>query len=97
MEKVRVRGLVAMCGWIFLACAAGAFVKGAYDLVAGQPEANLYSPQPWAFVTQAQWRRYAFFEAVYGLGCGCVSWLLFGYARWLPEYLRRERPRIGTP
>lgn len=68
------------------------FLKGAYDLVlGGQPEANLYAPVPWAFVTQAQWLRYSGFEATYGVTCLAIAWVLIRYGRFLPETLRRAR------
>ena len=63
--------------------------KGFYDLFRGEPEANLYSLEPWAFVTQEQWFRYAGFEVVYGLVCLGLAWLLWRYAARLPEFVMR--------
>lgn len=65
--------------------------KAVYDIFAGEPEANLYSPQKWQFVTQEQWLRYGGFELAYGLALIGLAWLLFRYSRFLPEWV--ERPR----
>ncbi|MDE2291306.1 MAG: hypothetical protein KGL53_04420 [Elusimicrobia bacterium] len=71
--------------------------KGAYDLLlGGQPEANLYSPAPWQFVTRAQWHRYAGFELLYGLACLGVAVALWRYARFLPDWVEREEPARGA-
>lgn len=67
------------------------FLKGVYDLFIGEPEANLFAPQKWAFVTQEQWLRYAFFESAYGLACLALAWAVFRYARFLPELLSRPK------
>ena len=65
--------------------------KGIRDLCGGEPEANLYSPAPWTFITKLQWLRYARFELAYGLSCLALAWLLRRYARFLPETVERAR------
>ena len=65
--------------------------KSLYDLFWGEPEANLYSPTPWAFVTRVQWLRYAGFELTYGLAAGALAVFLFRYSRFVPETLRRPK------
>jgi hypothetical protein len=62
-----------------------------YDLFVGEPEANLYSPQKWQFVTQEQWLRYGGFELAYGLSCLALAGLLWRYSRFLPEFVERAR------
>jgi hypothetical protein len=64
-------------------------LKGIYDLAVGEPEANLYAPKPWAFVTRAEWLRYAWFELAYGLACAALAYLLWTYAAKLPEFVER--------
>ena len=91
METIKVRGLVHCSAWIFGIWGAAVSLKGVYDLLGGQPEANLYSPAPWAFVTQPQWLRYSSFELVYGLICLAVAWTLVRYSAFLPETFRRKR------
>jgi hypothetical protein len=91
-EKVKIRGLAMLSSWIFLFWGAAVTAKGLYDLFAGEPEANLYAPEPWAFVTREQWLRYGGFEFVYGLACLGLFWYLRRYARFLPETV--ERPRV---
>ena len=91
MEKIKVRGLprIAACllgGWGTLVS-----LKALYDLFAGEPEANLYSPGPWQFVTQDQWMRYAGFELAYGMACLGLAWLLWSYSRFLPEWIERQK------
>jgi len=94
MESVKIRGLARFSGWIFAVWGAAVLVKGAYDLLGGgEPEANLYAPAPWAFVSREQWARYAVFEAVYGAACLALSWGIFRYSRFLPEIIRRPRRR----
>lgn len=91
METIKVRGLVRLSAWIFGVWGSVVSSKGVYDLLGGQPEANLYAPSPWAFVTKAQWFRYSSFELVYGLICLAVAWTLVSYSAFLPETLRRKR------
>lgn len=68
-------------------------LKSIYDLFIGEPEANLYAPRKWAFVTQDQWLRYAGFELAYGLACLALAWLVLRYARFLPVIVERSRRR----
>ena len=91
METIKIRGLLHFSASIFGVWGAVVFLKGIYDLLGGQPEANLYAPAPWAFVTKTQWLRYAGFESIYGLTCLAVAWLLLRYARFLPETISRKR------
>ncbi|MBI4385948.1 MAG: hypothetical protein HY551_01065 [Elusimicrobia bacterium] len=91
METIKIRGLVRFCGWVFVAWGGLVVLKGFYDLTVGEPESNLYAPTAWAFVSRAQWKRYAAFEVVYGAACAALSWYLFRYSRFVPETLRRER------
>src|SRR4051812_18715695 len=90
-EKVAVRGLAFLAAWIFLAWGGLVCLKGLYDLVWGQPEANFYSPRPWDFVTRPQWARWSAFEAVYGLACAGLGWAARTYAGRLPEWVAREK------
>lgn len=57
----------------------------------GEPEANLYSPVKWQFVTREQWLRYSGFELTYGLACLGLAVLLWRYSRFLPEWIQRPR------
>ncbi|MBI5245162.1 MAG: hypothetical protein HY922_15980 [Elusimicrobia bacterium] len=89
-ERIKVRGLARIASILFGLWGAVVAPKGLYDLLGGEPEANLYAPRPWAFVTQEQWRRYAGFELAYGLACLALAWLLWRYSRFLPKTLDRE-------
>jgi hypothetical protein len=92
-QKVKVRGLARLAAGLF-ACWGGLVApKGFYDLfLGGQPEANLYSPAPWQFVTREQWGRYAAFELVYGLACLGLALYCWRYAAFLPEWRERRSP-----
>ncbi|MFH1725479.1 MAG: hypothetical protein ABII00_12790 [Elusimicrobiota bacterium] len=89
-RKVKVRGLAVISAGIFGVWGAPVAVKGVYDLLWGQPEANLYAPAPWEFVTREQWLRYGGFELTYGLCCLALAWFLLRYSRFLPEAVSRE-------
>jgi hypothetical protein len=91
VEKIKIRGLAHISSWILGGWGAVVFLKSLYDLSVGEPEANLYAPQKWAFVTQEQWRRYAGFELCYGLALLALAWSLRRYARLLPEFVSRKR------
>ena len=91
MEKLKIRGLARLSAAIFGVWGAAVALKALYDLFAGEPEANLYAPEKWAFVTREQWLRYGGFELAYGLACLGLAWALVKYARFLPEVV--ERPR----
>jgi hypothetical protein len=88
-EKVKIRGLVRLSSVLFGLWGAPVALKGLYDLVAGEPEANLYAPKPWAFVTRPEWLRYAAFESAYGLACLALAFLLWQYASKLPVFIER--------
>lgn len=90
-EKVAVRGLARLAGWIFLSWGGLMAWKGLYDLFWGAPEANFYAPTPWAFVTRAQWLRWGGFELAYGLSCLALGWAARRYAQRLPEFILREK------
>ena len=91
MEKIKIRGLAQLSSWILGGWGALVAVKGVYDLLWGEPEANLYAPAKWAFVTREQWLRYAGFELVYGLCLLALALSLRRYARFLPEWVSRPR------
>src|SRR5947207_15788627 len=92
MEKIKVRGLVQLSGALFGAWGGVVVLKGFYDrFLGGEPEANLYAPAPWAFVSREQWSRYSFFELAYGLACVALAVALFRYARFLPDTVSRAR------
>ncbi|MDE2038912.1 MAG: hypothetical protein KGO96_11295 [Elusimicrobia bacterium] len=91
MEKIKIRGLPRIAGTLLCCWGAIVSVKALYDLFIGEPEANLYSPRKWQFVTQQQWLRYGGFELTYGFCCLALGWLLWRYSRFLPEFI--ERPK----
>jgi len=91
VEKIKIRGLASISSRLLGAWGAVVTGKSVYDLFAGEPEANLYAPVKWAFVTQEQWLRYAGFELAYGLALLGLSWSLARYARFLPETVSRPR------
>jgi len=92
METVRIRCLAHLSAWMFGAWGAVVLAKGIYDVfLGGGPEANLYAPAPWAFVSREEWLRYGAFELVYGAACLALAWTLRLYARFLPETLQRRR------
>ena len=91
MEKIKIRGLARIPAGVFGVWGAVVSLKALYDLFSGEPEANLYAPEKWAFVTQEQWLRYAGFELAYGAACLALAWALLRYSRLLPETM--ERPR----
>ncbi len=91
LETVKIRGLARIVSVFFSLWGAAVFGKAVYDLFWGEPEANLYAPEKWAFVTQAQWLRYAGFELCYGLACLGLAWAAWSYARLLPETIARSR------
>ena len=66
-------------------------LKAIYDLFIGEPDANLYAPEKWAFVTQEQWLRYGGFELAYGLACLALAVVIYKYARFLPDVIDRPR------
>jgi len=90
MEKIKIRGLVFSAGWIFLAWGLLVAAKGFWDSFLGEPEANLFSPQKWEFVTKSQWLNWAGFEIAYGLACAALALVLRAYALQVPEYIERK-------
>lgn len=91
MEKIKIRGLAHIGATLLGVWGGVVALKAVFDLFVGEPEANLYAPQKWAFVSQEQWLRYAGFELAYGLACLGLAWLLWRYSRFLPVFI--ERPR----
>ncbi|PCI36238.1 MAG: hypothetical protein COB53_10210 [Elusimicrobia bacterium] len=90
-EKIKIRGLATLSSWIFLFWGAMVSLKGLYDLFIGEPEANLYAPAAWEFVSREQWSRYGGFELLYGLACLSLAWYLKRYSAFLPETVSRPR------
>jgi hypothetical protein len=91
METIKIRGLARLAAAIFAGWGGLAAFKGGYDLLGGEPEANQYAPKAWAFVTRAQWGRFALFELVYGLSCLALAWYCVRWSRRLPETIQRPR------
>ena len=87
MKKLKFRGLFVAAGWMFVLWGGIVMVKGFYDLLIGEPEANYFSPRPWDFVTRSQWANWAGFEVTYGLTCVGVAYLLWKFAPRVPEYM----------
>ncbi|MBI4060850.1 MAG: hypothetical protein HY403_05410 [Elusimicrobia bacterium] len=90
IETIKIRGLARLAAAIFAGWSGLAAFKGVYDLLGGEPEANLYAPKAWAFVTRAQWTRFALFELAYGLSCVALSWYCLRWSRRLPETIQRQ-------
>jgi hypothetical protein len=88
-KKMAVRGLAVLAGRLFFAWGIVVSVKGLWDIFYGQPDANFYSPAPWQFVTQAEWRRYAGFELCYGLASLLIGRAIFLFSRKLPVYVEK--------
>ncbi len=92
METIKISGLARLAAAIFAGWGGLAAFKGGYDLfLGGEPEANLYAPKAWGFVSQAQWGRYAAFELVYGFACLGLAWYCLRWSRRLPETVERKR------
>ena len=90
-EKIKIRGLARLAAGIFGVWGAVVTLKALYDLFAGEPEANLFAPRKWAFVTQEQWLRYAGFELAYGLALLALAWYAARFSRLLPDVVTRDR------
>ncbi|MBN1621216.1 MAG: hypothetical protein JW871_01345 [Endomicrobiales bacterium] len=90
MRKVKIRGLVRCAARIFLVWGSIVAIKGVWDVFWGEPEANLYSPNKWDFISQKQWLTWSGFEITYGLACVAISYILFKYAWRLPEYIEQS-------
>lgn len=91
-EKVKIRGLARIAGWIFMCWGCWIALVGFYHAFFGEPEANYYSPKKWDFVTQEQWLRWSGFEMAYGVACVAVALLCWEYAKHLPEWILRDKP-----
>ena len=91
METIKIKGLARLAAAIFAGWGGLIAFKGLYDLFVGEPEANLYAPTRWGFVTEAQWLRWGSFELLYGLACAALCWYCLRWARSLPETTRRPR------
>jgi hypothetical protein len=89
-QRVKVRALARLSSSIFGSWGLAVLVKAVYDLFAGEPEANLYSPAKWDFVTREQWLRYGGFELAYALACLGAAWALWKYSGLLPETAERR-------
>ncbi|MBI4375727.1 MAG: hypothetical protein HY549_04675 [Elusimicrobia bacterium] len=90
-ERIKIRGLVRIPSVLFGLWGTAVSLKALYDLLLGEPEANLYSSRKWEFITQEQWLRYGGFELAYGLACLGLAWALWRYSRFLPEHVERTR------
>jgi hypothetical protein len=91
METIRIRGLSRLAAGLLGLWGAIVALKGLWDVFAGEPEANLYAPHPWAFVTQVEWLRWSGFELSYGLACLGLAWYCLRWGAGLPETLQRRR------
>lgn len=91
METIKIRGLARLASAIFAGWGGLVASKGLYDVFVGEPEANLYAPEKWDFVTQPQWLRWSGFELCYGLACLGLAWYCARWAVRLPETVRRPR------
>ncbi len=96
-KKIAVRGLARLASRFFFMWGGLAALKALWDLFGGEPEANVFSPQPWQFVTREQWFRYAGFELTYGLACLSLGWVLWCAARRLPVFVERDISEEGVP
>ena len=90
-EKIKIRGLARLAAWIFGSWGGVVALKALYDLFVGEPEANLFAPHKWAFVTQEQWLRYGGFELAYGLALLGLAFFAAKFSRLLPEVVTRDR------
>ncbi len=90
-EKIKIRGLVVIAGWIFAVWGTLLAALGLYHCFFGEPEANYYSLTPWEFVTRDQWLRWSGFEMAYGLACAGIGFLCWEYAKYLPEWISRDK------
>lgn len=90
-EKVKIRGLVRIAGWIFVCWGGVVATLGLYHSFWGEPEANYYSLRKWEFVTQEQWLRWSGFEIVYGLACLGIGFCCCEFAKRLPEWILRDK------
>lgn len=90
-EKIAIRGLPRLAAVLFAGWGTLVALKGLWDCFGGQPDANLYSPRPWEFVTKEQWLRFAGFELAYGLACLGLALAAWKYSERLPVYIERTK------
>ena len=90
MEKIKLQGLVRGSGYVFFIWGVIVGCRGLFDAFFGEPEANLYAPKKWEFVTYHQWMSWAGFEIAYGAACVGLAVVLWKYARFLPENVLRH-------
>jgi hypothetical protein len=93
-EKVKIRGLATIAGWIALGWGLAFGFAGLFHAFIGEPEANVYSLEKWQFVSQEQWLRWSGFEITYGLACMGLGLLCWEYAKRLPEWISRPRRTV---
>ena len=91
MEKIKIRGLARIAGWILIVWGGIVAFKGLYDSFFGEPEANYYSLEKWQFVNQEQWLRWSGFEIAYGLACVGIGLACWEIAKRLPEWIERKK------
>jgi hypothetical protein len=96
MKTIKIRGLVRIAGWMFCLWGSTVALKGLFDLLWGEPEANYYSPHRWEFITRAQWLNWSGFEVIYGFACIGITCLLWKYAVYVPEQLVKEEDNNET-
>lgn len=90
-ETIKIRALARLTAALLGGWGGLVACKGLYDLFVGEPEANLYAPRPWAFVTREQWLRWSGFELCYGLALLGLAWYCLAWGRRLPETVTRPR------
>lgn len=81
---------------MFLAWGGVVMCKGFWDAFIGEPEANLFSPAPWQFVTRQQWLTWSGFEITYGLACIGIALLLRAYAPRVPLIITTEADETSS-
>ena len=93
-EKIKVRGLARIAGWVALIWGLGFGLIGLFHAFLGEPEANAYSLEKWQFVSQQQWLRWSGFEITYGLACMTLGLLCWEYAKRLPDWITRPKADV---
>lgn len=94
MEKIKIRGLARIAGWILICWGEGVAFLALYHAFFGEPEANYYSLNKWDFVTQEQWLRWSGFEITYGLACVGLGICCLEFAKRLPEWILRPKQPV---
>ncbi len=77
--------------WIFRIWGALVSLKGFFDAAFGEPEANMFSPDKWDFISYNQWLRWSGFEITYGIFCFAFGYFLFELAK------KESRGQNGRP